>query len=268
MAKKKKKEKVVKDTSERWLLTYADMMNLLLILFIILYASSNLDQAKADAIALSMNNGFAGVISIGDSRGRGSGSEDTEDTEEVISDILCLTEPGQAAAPLYWDDEAMAFSQFYGKLKAYAEENGISDQVDIAIDDGGIVISFRENALFESGLAVLDTDSTALIEKLGGLLKDLNYTFILVEGHTDSVPISTAKYQDNMELSTQRAANVWRVLVDCGLSPKKMASIGYGEYRPVASNDTVEGRAQNRRVTVSILKNDMSSDEYITYGDL
>ena len=80
------------------------------------------------------------------------------------------------------------------------------------------------------------------------------YSFILVEGHTDSDPISTAQYADNMALSSARAGNVWRELVRCGLPPEEMASIGYGEYRPIAPNDSAANKSKNRRVVITILK--------------
>ena len=85
-----------------------------------------------------------------------------------------------------------------------------------------------------------------------------------MEGHTDTDPIKTARYADNMDLSTQRAANVWRRLVAKGIDPKKSAAIGYGEYRPVAPNDTPENKAKNRRVVVTVLRAELiASDQFV-----
>jgi len=125
-------------------------------------------------------------------------------------------------------------------------------------------LSFLDNVLFDGGSAELSPTATNLIDQMGSMLKNLKFSFILVEGYTDTDPIHNSQYKDNMDLSTQRAGNVWRELVKSGLSPNKMASIGYGEYRPVAPNDTPENKAKNRRVVITIERNNVDVNGYLT----
>lgn len=228
------KPKAEKDTSERWLLTYSDLMNLLLILFIILYTSSKLDAEKAAAVSQSLQAGFSTIEGAAAASVNKSGNE-AGDTGGV---------------DVYWDE----YAEFYNEINALLKQGNLQTKVDTTLDDTGIIISFKDNALFPTGSATLGDEASSIITQIGNLLVNLDYSFILVEGHTDTDPISTARFADNMDLSSARAGNVWRTLVSCGLKPECMASIGYGEYRPIAPNDTPENKAKNRRVVISILK--------------
>lgn len=250
MAKKPKEPE--KENHERWLVTYSDLMNLLLILFIILYAMSQVDKAKAEKVAESIRAGFGYVENggTGAASGEGSGlfSADFTSTGSLPS--------GGPSDSEYWSQQQeQAFEHFYKEVQQLINENHLDTMVEVKLDDRGVVISFKDNVLFRSGEADLGPASMDLIAKIGTMLKSLNYYSILVEGHTDTDPIHTAKYQDNMDLSTQRAANVWRELVSVGLPPEKMMSIGYGEFRPIAPNDSPENKSKNRRVVITITRN-------------
>ena len=235
------KPKVEKDTSERWLLTYSDLMNLLLILFIILYTSSKLDAQKSAAMSESLQEGFATIEGAAAASANKSGNE-AGDTGGV---------------DVYWDE----YSEFYKEINDLLKQGNLQNKVDTTLDDTGIIISFKDNALFPTGSATLGTEASSIITQIGTLLVKLDYSFILVEGHTDTDPISTARFADNMDLSSARAGNVWRALVSCGLKPECMASIGYGEYRPTGDNNTSEGRAQNRRVDILLLNSEFNDTE-------
>lgn len=263
-----RKQKSKSENGERWLLTYSDLMNLLLILFIILYVSSDVNTAKYEAVSNSLHVGFStistnrAVLSFsGGGGGNGNNGDNGDATDTGI--------------PPYWNqptDETedpidTEYEDFYSSLQDLLDESDLDGDVTVSLDNTGIVISFSNNVLFNSGSAEISESSRKTVMTIGNLLAELPCTFILIEGHTDNLPISTSEYIDNMDLSTQRAANVWRLLVSCGLSPEKMASIGYGEYRPVASNDTAENRAKNRRVVISILKQDLPSDTEIYASD-
>lgn len=258
-----------KDNAERWLVTYADLMNLLLILFIILYAMSQVDKEKAEKVAESIRAGFGYVEDggTGASEGEGTGlygadftvNEDGVGTGEADAEA-------SASDNLYWSQETIEFQQFYDDVVKLLEDNNLQEMVDVAIDDRGVVISFKDNVLFASGQANLSTASLSLIDQIGTMLTGLNFSHILVEGHTDSDPIHTAQYLDNMDLSAERATNVWRELCECGLPPEKMASIGYGEFRPIAENDTRENKAKNRRVVITILRSEVNSTNELIIG--
>jgi chemotaxis protein MotB len=267
MAKKPKPPE--KDSSERWLLTYSDLMNLLLILFIIFYSMSQTDKAKAEAVAESIRAGFGYVENggTGEASGEGSGlygaDMTTPGTESSANPSSADASAGTSGNDLYWSQQTEAFKNFYDDVEKLLKDNNLDKLVDVSLDDRGVVISFKDNALFQSGQAELGTEPLSLIDNIGSMLRSLKYTYILVEGHTDTDPIHTSQFKDNMDLSTQRAANVWRELVKCGLSADNMASVGYGEYRPIAPNDTPENKAKNRRVVVTILRAEVNSSDQV-----
>ncbi|SHI16543.1 chemotaxis protein MotB [Sporobacter termitidis DSM 10068] len=270
MARKPKEPE--KDNTERWLLTYSDLMNLLLILFIIFYSISQVDKAKAEKVAADIRSGFGYVENggTGAQDGEGSGlygadfTPDGTDTSPAgnLSDI----NTGDGTSTYWTQQQWNAFKNLYNEVIQLLRQNNLEDMVDVTLDDTGVVISFKDNVLFKSGSADLGPNSVSLIDSIGSLLKDLDFSYILVEGHTDTDPIHTSRYADNMDLSTQRAGNVWRELVKIGLPPTKMASIGYGEYRPVAANDTVENKAKNRRVVITIMHNQITGPDQIVTG--
>lgn len=246
------KPKVEKDTSERWTVTYADLMNLLLILFIILYSMSKLDAKKSEEVQQSLGTGFsnmvgaAAIAAAGESTAAGGTGLDSN---------------------TYWVTDE--YGEFYNEISLLIQKSGLQDKIDVKVDDTGVIISFKDSALFISGSANLSDEACSMISDIGTMLGNLTYSFILVEGHTDSDPIiGGGRFQDNMDLSSARAGNVWRELVKCGIPPEKMASIGYGEYRPIADNDTSENKAKNRRVVISILKMPFTASSDLVANDL
>ena len=141
------------------------------------------------------------------------------------------------------------------KLKAELEEKlkGI-EGVSLSMEQKGLVITFLDEVLFDSGKAKIKSKAYAALDKVASVITskapDLN---IGVEGHTDNVPIKYSGWKSNWELSTARATSVLHYLIEKGVLPEKLAATGYGEYRPVASNENAEGRRKNRRVEIVIL---------------
>lgn len=246
------KPQVEKDTSERWTVTYADLMNLLLILFIILYSMSKLDAEKSQQVQQSLGTGFSNMVGA--------------------AAITAAVENGKAGgegqdANTYWVTDP--YGEFYNEISLLIQNSNLQDKIDVKVDDTGVIISFKDSALFISGSANLSQEACSIISDIGTMLGNLSYSFILVEGHTDSDPIiGGGLFKDNMDLSSARAGNVWRELVKCGIPPEKMASIGYGEFRPVADNDTAENKAKNRRVVISILKMPFKASADLAANDL
>ena len=238
------KVKRVKDNSERWLLTYADLMNLLLILFILLYTMSKIDMAKYQTVAASLRAALGDSTSTGQVIGEGGGAPsliyiDGQDPSPVVEAQM----------------EEQQLEGIKGGITKVIQMEGLVDEVDVTAEERGIVISIEERVLFKSGSADLEPESKQTIEKLGKVLLAVPGKMIRVEGHTDNVPISSSRFPDNQELSTARANSVWRILVNnVGISPKSISATGYGEYRPKKPNDSEENRAQNRRVDIAILK--------------
>ncbi len=261
MAKRKKKgggEGEGGGGMERWLLSYADFITLLMVFFVVMYAMSKVDVQKYAAMANSLSLVLSGQpISSLDSPGpsmvkgqagtakpdpEGSGAAENqrqiEEVKKLIEDFI-KTEDQQAAE-----------SGKTGNTSAVK----LSENIIVYEQERGLVISFKDTMLFASGSDVLNARAQEIISQLGvTLLKLPNY--IRVEGHTDNRPINTSKFPSNWELSALRASNVVHVLREgSGIPADRLSIIGYGEYRPLVSNDTEVGRAMNRRVDIVILK--------------
>lgn len=238
------KTKVVKDNAERWLLTYADLMNLLLILFILLYTISSVDKEKYKQVAASIRSAFTGTGKIIGEKKPG--------TENILPGDLGILPADNPKAK-----EMKKMEKFKKSAKEFLDSNNLNSSIEITIEERGVVISIKDNLLFASGSANILSRDTVI--KIGKMLKlYMPYKQIHIEGHTDSDPIKTERFPDNMELSTARANSVLRILKDtAGIDPKYLSSTGYGEFRPKNPNTTSQNKAKNRRVDIVIIK-----DEY------
>ncbi len=217
-----------KDRSERYLLTYADLMNLLLILFIVLFCASTQDNTTAAKVLNAIAKGF-GTVSVATS-----------------SKTATVSKSSSAS---------MSFNDFYNQLVALLKKNGDYDKVTVTNNDNEVIVSLKDNVLFAPGKADLDASATSLLSTMGKLITKISCGQILIEGHTDSDPlINTSQYQDNLALSSARADNVERVFLASGIAPKKLVALGYGEFWPIAPNDNAADKAKNRRVVITILK--------------
>lgn len=237
------KTKVEKDTSERWLLTYADLMNLLLILFILLYTMSKMDIVKYQTVAASLRAAFGETSA-------------TQVIGESGANPGLINLEGSSPSPVVQAQmEEQQMQEIQEEVTEVIKQKGLEGQVDVTIQERGIVISIEEKVLFKSGSADLDDASKHTIEMIGKVLLALPGKQIRVEGHTDNAPIKTSRFPDNQELSTARANSVWRILVhNVGMNPNALSATGYGEFRPKMPNDTPEHMAQNRRVDIAILR--------------
>lgn len=234
------KGKPIKDKSERWLLTYADLMNLLLILFIVLYTMSQINVEKYQQVASSLRN----VL----------GPQDGNTTATAaVSQVTVSVDDDQNTGRN--ESEEMQMSTIEQKVKTIIMKEGLEGNVEVAIEERGLVISIKEKVLFRSGSATIEEEARNIIKRIGNVLLAIPGKQIRVEGHTDTDPINTAKFPDNQELSTARANSVLRILaVDVGMNRRLLSATGYGEYRPMAPNTTPGNKARNRRVDVTILR--------------
>lgn len=256
-----------KDRSERYLLTYSDLMNLLLILFIILYTTSKADAAKYAQIANSIRNGFGHAIT-GSATGWASGSAAGDSSGSSSgSNASSGSSSGSGGMRNYWSSDQQ-LNTFLDDLLKLLKQNNLLDKVDLTADNRGVVISLRDNVLFTPGSAELSDSAATLIQKIGSLLNNISYTQLIIEGHTDSDTLHSSIYKDNRDLSSERANNVARVLDGVGLNPTKIATIGYGEYRPVAPNDNAADKAKNRRVVITILRQTLSANQEVSAGQI
>ena len=273
MARRQKKQQAeAPENSERWLVSYADFITLLLGFFIILYSMSNADTEKYQKLAASLNGAFSGSQYLlegflGESLIEGfAGDSQTageSPTEENIGDGqeeggLGEDIGGLGAAGI----EALSMAQMKSDIEALASELNLGDSIVVVIDDLGIHIRIKDTVLFDSAKATINPSAEPIMEKIGMIIRALPNNYLRVEGHTDNLPINNSQFASNWELGANRATNVTKLLIKkCGITPTKITALSHGEFRPIATNKTAEGRAQNRRVEILILRKSMSGLE-------
>ena len=143
--------------------------------------------------------------------------------------------------------------QMYEKIGEFITENELQSDVDVRYDDKGVFVDIKDMILFDTGSAKLKDTGIDVLGKLEGLINDFDND-IVVEGHTDNIPINVEQYPTNWELSTARAVSVVRYLSEVEkIDPKRLSARGYGEYNPIATNDSAQNRALNRRVNLFIV---------------
>lgn len=271
---RKKKQKKA-ENNERWLLTYSDMITLLVALFVMLYALSNINVEKYKQLAESLNsavgNGKASTVSVlnGSSGILDGGQavispdESTADTDAVeeteAADSSQTSDAATEEAEAESQEEAAAaaeagvFKQLETDVSGLMANSGIQQDVYISTEERGLVISFTNNVFFDSGKASIKDEMKGLLNQVAGALNTIPNN-ILIEGHTDNIPISNNNFSSNWQLSSVRAANVAQYMVDNdGLDPTRITAAGCGEYKPIAPNDTEDGRQKNRRISIVIL---------------
>ena len=244
MARKKHAKPHEEEAGEAWLLPYSDLMTLLLALFIALFAMSQTDASKMQALAQA----FTAAFNMGGpSFFSGMGPSTSMSSATVTS--------GADTADAAYMKENNDLSEAKAKLDQYIQENNLQDQVSTELNEEGLMIRLKERALFASGSAALQGDAERIVPVIAGVLSSLPER-VTISGHTDNVPIATAQYPSNWELSSARAVSLMRgvMAVQPSLNPARFSALGYSEDRPIASNDTEEGRAQNRRVEVFIAR--------------
>ncbi|HBT20162.1 MAG TPA: flagellar motor protein MotB [Peptococcaceae bacterium] len=220
-----------------WLLTYSDLVTLVLVFFVLLYSFSQIDINKFRQFILSFQG--SGVLDGGRAPLEQIMPEST--SSEAFEDKNLLGEGAQSN-----------LKEIYDMTVSYLKEHGLSDQVEVKYSQRGIALDIKERILFDSGKAVLKPEARRLLDLLSGLFEKLPNQ-ISVEGHTDNRPINTAQYPTNWELSVDRAVKVIRYLTEVkGLDPKKFVAVGFGEYQPILPNTSPENQAQNRRVVMVI----------------
>ena len=216
--------------TNRWIISYADFITLLFAFFVIMYAVSSVNIAKYKSLTEGMKSAF----------NKKDQAKATESTAELVNGPETKTTKGEYKDGM--DNLKKSLSELEdGNYKMNRQQ-------------GWIELDIKAGSLFQSGTADLTAQGLLKIMALAGKIKNLPYT-VVVEGYTDNVPIETAQYPSNWELSAARAASVGRVLNGFGVSSDRILVTGYGEQFPIADNATEEGREQNRRVNIIIVKN-------------
>jgi len=232
---------------ERWLVSYADFITLLFAFFVVLYASAEMDRKKIERLSAAIEGGFQQMGAF--TKTHSSEKQDATNPSEpplfrTLTNLPRETDNGTGGVIDVYALQRELESVLGTEIKEH--------EIDVRVTPEGLVLSLREVGFFDSGQARL---LPSAIPKLGQIAKILNsHGFdIRVEGHTDDVPIHNSEFQSNWELSTARATQVVTLLVETyELNPLRVAAAGYGPYRPVASNETPQGRKMNRRVDLVI----------------
>jgi chemotaxis protein MotB len=249
MSKKHKKEHHEEHIDETWLIPYADLLTLLLALFIILFASSQVDSKKYDQIMKSLNSAFTG----------GTGPFEVATSIPVLKDPATDTKKEdhkeETVSQQQMEQERKDLEELKQKLDGYIKENGLDSQLETKLTPDMLMITIRDHALFTSGSASVKPEAQKLAGAISDMLSQYPTYSIEVAGHTDNVPITRGEFETNWDLSAKRSINFMKyLLVNDKVGPGRFRSIGYGEYRPIETNDTVDGRSKNRRVEVNILR--------------
>ena len=234
---------------DRWLVSYADFITLLFAFFVVLYASSRADQSKQTIIAHSIQSAFQalGIFPA---------------TPQVPNHPLAAADPDAQNPPVnvvLGDDLATApavqqdMQRLRARLTTLLSPQISEHVVALKLGHDGLVISLRESGFFDSGSDLPHPQAKATLDRVAAIIAATPYD-VRIEGHTDKVPIHTAQFASNWELSTARATELAKIfIVDYNLAPARLSAAGYAEYHPVASNDTPDGRSQNRRVDIIVL---------------
>lgn len=245
MAKKKVHHE--EHVDETWLIPYADMLTLLLALFIVMFAMSKIDQEKLQNVSDKFNVIFSGGSGVMEKNGN--------------SVIPMYETPGESGEKGNAVVEDAKMKEIKKSVEQEIEDKGYSDKVKVAIYNEGLEITIQDVALFNSGEAEVLKSVQPLLLQITSSLSSLDNT-IKVVGHTDNVPIYTSKFRSNWDLSAMRAINVMDFMVEKGKLKKENFSIqAYGEYRPIADNSTAEGKSKNRRVEIFIVRKYPLNDE-------
>lgn len=245
---------------ERWLVSYADFITLLFAFFVVLYASAQVDQRKVGRLALAIQVAFQelGVFPASTTKVPINMNEPMPfSAVQAIENAKRTTALGRVASPPDDSLGAAAEEASLGTLQTELQD-ALRHEISIHAvalhrETEGLVISLREFGFFDSGSATLRPEAMPALDRIASILA-VRTCRLRIEGHTDNVPIHTAKMASNWELSTARSTELVRLLiVRYRFSPDRLSAAGYAEYHPIASNDTFTGRAQNRRVDVVIL---------------
>ena len=244
---------------ERWLVSYADFITLLFAFFVVMYSTSQVDQRKVGKLAMAIQVAFQelGVFEASTSKVPVSMAEPMPfNAVQAVENVQRTAALGRVA-PSTSGDLGGSGAENLTLLKKELERALAAEisrrEVDLHSEPDGLVVSLREVGFFDSGSATVKPTSQEAFRRIAELLLEWRYR-VRIEGHTDNVPIHTAQFASNWELSTARAIEVIRLLiVRYQFEPQRLSAAGYAEFHPTASNDTPEGRQLNRRVDLVIL---------------
>jgi chemotaxis protein MotB len=229
----KKKPEEPKKGAPAYMNTWADMVTLLMCFFILILAMSTIDPARFNAVANSFQNAFSGVL-------------ESFPTVLVTRDVYIPRMGGDQ------QNKRMAIDAV-NRVRNIVKRENLEDAVRVHVTESGMAIKLADPVGFESGSADLNPHLHNMLRDVSRIINEAPRTLVRVEGHTDNVPIRSARFPSNWELSAARALSVVRFMArEGGVDPATLSAIGYGEYRPLAPNNTAENRRRNRRIEIYV----------------
>ncbi|WP_174732857.1 flagellar motor protein MotB [Mesobacillus harenae] len=255
--RRKKRQEHDEHIDESWLIPYADLLTLLLALFIVLFAMSSVDAVKFQNLSRSFNDVFSGGTGVLEFESPTPENQnqpiiEKEDKKEEEEQTDELEEDGKTEEELEKDRAELL--ELQRKVNSYIDSKGLTSKLDTSLTEEGLLVTIRDNLLFESGRADVRLEDLPTAREIANLLVMDPPRNIIISGHTDNVPISTARYESNWELSVMRAVEFMKILLEHDqLDPSSFSAKGFGEFQPVDTNETEAGKARNRRVEILIL---------------
>jgi chemotaxis protein MotB len=245
MRRERRKSNISRD---RWLVSYADFMTLLFGLFVVLFAFAKADQKKQVQVTEAVDNAFRalGIFSSVASKPTKSGAAGTDQPPIPMNVVM----GEDVMSPARVKDD---LNNIRRELTQTLSNQVATHTVSIQMGRDGLVISLREAGFFNSGSAMPKPETLPTLRQIAAALGKTPYD-LRIEGHTDNIPIHTAEFDSNWELSSARATRIARIFLGLKtIAPERISAAGYAEFHPVASNDTTEGRSENRRVDLVVL---------------
>ncbi len=263
MARKRRRRNPLdrSDNHERWLISYADFVTLLFAFFVVMYSISSVNNKKYEMLSDALEGAFLGGHKV-------QKIKDPIEVEEKLTTIkpIILENPSteELQKKIELSEEILKerrvlqliSEQFEDVLQPYIENN----LIEVKKNDFWIELEMNSELLFLSGEAELSKKATPVLKKVAEVIRIIP-NVVNVEGHTDNIPIDTVEFPSNWDLSSARATSVVRALQSDKISPQRLSAIGYGEFHPIADNNTVEGRFKNRRVVLVLM-----SQAFARYG--
>lgn len=232
------------ENHERWLVSYADFITLLFAFFVVMYALSSVNEGKYRILSDSLLTAFRSV------------TVNQESEQVVVAPIVVPIRPAPPVSQTERDasgqgDQMVHIRRMSESIRRSLEPLTRTGQVNISEGAHGITVEINASLLFSAGESALQIGVQSPLRAIAQVFAAGDFP-VVVEGHTDSTPISTARFPSNWELSSARASSIVRVFADAGIPPARLSAVGYADQRPIADNLTEEGRARNRRVTIRL----------------
>lgn len=248
MKKKHRHNDHEEHVDESWLIPYADLLTLLLALFIVLFSMSSVDAIKFKQMANALNSSFEGGTGIFE-------YPSAIPPEQPLS--LNKEEEKESA-----DAEKKSLEEIQKKVNEYITSRQLTGKLKTSLTDEGLLITILDNVLFDSGVAEVRPADRQLAKEISQLIVMETPKNVIISGHTDNIPIRNQYFESNWDLSVMRAVNFMKALLENQkLDPALFSAKGYGEYKPIANNSTEQGRLKNRRVEILIVPNEKMTEQ-------